>query len=121
MRTKQKGFTLLELISAIAIAGIFAAWAFPSYIDHFQGAKSSEILPSALKEYVSKDGSVGAASNDSTNLIIAKPSLWSKISCMMDEGSLALVVMSDTTTKIWSCTSNPTDKLNKAPAFKLHD
>src|SRR6185503_3548444 len=41
---KAKGFTLIELMIAIAIVGILAAIAVPSYLTYTQKAKFSEVI-----------------------------------------------------------------------------
>jgi len=117
MKTKQKGFTFLELMSTIAIACIFALWAFPSYTDYLQQrAKSSETVQSDFKQPLlgmetkrdDKDWlSTAVNVTDSGSYTsIAQPELWNKLSTQIEEGSPALVLVYDKSTHTWNCTSN---------------
>ncbi|HGJ8444767.1 TPA: pilin [Neisseria gonorrhoeae] len=76
MNTLQKGFTLIELMIAIAIVGILAAVALPAYQDYTARAQVSEAIllaegqKSAVTEYYLNHGTWP---KDNTSAGVASP------------------------------------------------
>ena len=79
MRSKNGGFTLIELMIVVAIIGILAAVALPAYRDYTMRAKVSELLLAAssvrtsITEQSQQNGAVGATG-------IAAPGAGGKVS-----------------------------------------
>lgn len=70
MRRVRRGFTLIELMIVVAIIGILAAVAVPSFIDATDEARAARIqadlstIGSAVEIYYAKNGSYPSALTD---------------------------------------------------------
>lgn len=74
MKNRRSGFTLVELMIVIAIVGILASVAFPSYLHHVRTAQCADGIDSLLSLagrmedfYLNNDSYVGAAVASATS------------------------------------------------------
>jgi prepilin-type N-terminal cleavage/methylation domain-containing protein len=78
MRSRAKGFTLIELMVVVAIIAILTAIAYPAYIDHVRKTRFAQIkeglqeYTTALERYVSQQASYPAKA-DVTSKIGSPP------------------------------------------------
>ena len=86
MNTKQRGFTLTELLITVAIVGILAAITYPSYIDHINKSKRAEAkaalasLANAMETWRMQNSSyLGAAGTQATPTNTGSPWVFSAV------------------------------------------
>lgn len=89
-RTKQNGFNLIELLVAVAIVGIIASIAFPSYLEQIRTTKRADCsgalvsLGNAMERHYSVGGSyLGAAAAGADT---GAPAIFSA-TCPVDGGT----------------------------------
>lgn len=83
MKTKQKGFTLIELMIVIVIVGILAMIALPAYQDYARKSRRADVLTKLMDaqllqekwrannlKYATTAASVGAPSSDFYSFVI---------------------------------------------------
>ncbi len=136
MKNTQQGFTLIELMIVVAIIGILAAIAIPSYQDYMKKAKVSEMLlavspaKAAVSEYMTMNADVTGASDIANRSVagfkdVTTPNVgslaWSTTSGIVITGQADLtglkIMLKPTKNAAgavtWACTS---DGANKALA-----
>ncbi len=99
--SKQRGFNLVELMVVVAIVGILAAFAYPSYLNQVRATKRSDCsgaltgLANAMERHYSVNGSyLGAATGGADT---GKPAIFSD-RCPIDRNTKTYTLKIQTAT-----------------------
>jgi len=102
MKTRDKGFSLIELMIVIAIIGILAAVAVPSYQSYVQKSHFAEIFSAAsaaetaVAEYVMSNGGPNTA--NCTNVTFSYPATATVASAVIAADTSCVITVTGTTT-----------------------
>lgn len=128
VKANQSGFTLIELMIVVAIIGILAAIAIPSYMDYTRKARVSEVLLAtapyklAVAETAADTGTFAnlnsptaigaprfAATSNVSNLTIANGIITATADASVGALTITLTPTRTTSGINWTCTSAGAD------------